>query len=172
MRKLLSCVCLLGLLIFGMPSLLCADEALDAARREYAVHIFDINAHMQLAKQLHGHGQRLTAFFVLETAAERFDEAEFKRAFRSVFLHDNFDNSPKAEAELRARLGDSPDDLATLTKLADVYISRNDWAKAVPLLQQASKLRPENFSNVAALAKVYERQGENKKAKTLVSAWT
>jgi tetratricopeptide (TPR) repeat protein len=172
-RKLLRFVCFPWLLAFCVPELLCADDTLEAARREYAAHFYDVTAHVRLAKQLHDHGQRLSAFFVLEAARrEHFEEAEFTRAFRSVFLNDNFDNSPEAEAHLRAQLQDSPNNFEKLTKLADIYISRDDWTKAVPLLQQASKLQPDDFSTVAALAQVYQGMDQDEKAQTIVSRWT
>jgi tetratricopeptide (TPR) repeat protein len=172
-KELLRCFCFLLLLAAYVPSLSCADETLDAARREYAVHFFDVNAHVRLAKQLHDRGQRLAAFFVLETARrEHFEQAEFTRAFRSLFLDDNFDNSRKAEDSLRTQLRLSPNDFEMSTKLADVYISRSDWAKAVPLLQLASKLRPEDFSTVAALANVYRGMNQDEKAETAISLWT
>ncbi|HEV3037444.1 MAG TPA: tetratricopeptide repeat protein [Candidatus Angelobacter sp.] len=172
-RKLLRLFCFLWLLAFYVPELLCAGDALEAARREYALHFFDAEAHVRLAKELNDHGQRLAAFFVLEAARrEHFEQAEFTRAFRRVFLNDNFDNSPEAEAHLRAQLQNSPYDFEKLTKLADIYISRDDWTKAVPLLQRASKLQPDDFSTVAALAQVYQGMDQDEKAQTIVSRWT
>jgi Tfp pilus assembly protein PilF len=96
----------------------------------------------------------------------------------SKYFCDNFDNSPKAEAELRAQLQVSSNNFVssnkfeTLTKLADVYISRDDWTKAVPLLEEAIKLQPDDFSTVAALAEVYKGMDQEKKAQTIVSQGT
>ena len=170
-RRWLFPVCLILLVLRVAPSAF-ADETLDESRRNYALHFFDAAAHVRFAKELHDHGRRLTAVFVLEAAAQRFEETEFLSALRTTFSHDKFDNSPKAEAGLRARLRVSPHNFGVLTRLADVYISRNEWTKAIPLLQRASKLRPDDFSPVAATAKAYELMGEDKKGQTVVSHWT
>lgn len=170
--KLLCWACLVVLPVLRIPSLSYAKETLDEARRNYAVHFFDANAHMRLAKQLHDQGQRLAAVFVLEAAPQHFEEAEFFQAFHKAFPNRVIDNSPESEAKLRAQLRVSPNDFETLTKLADVYISRNDLEKAIPLLQRASKLRPEDFSTIAALAEAYECLNEDEKGQAVVSQWT
>jgi len=155
-----------------VPTLWGVDDALDAARKEYALHFFSAEAHVNLAKQQYDHGDRLQAFSTLEAARRHhFEQEEFNRAFRRIFRGDTFDNSPQAVAALRAKIKASPSDSESLSKLADIYISREDFAKATPLLESVSKLRPEDFSPVAALAEIYERSGKSEQSKSLISSW-
>jgi tetratricopeptide (TPR) repeat protein len=175
-RKLLCCICLVALPVFRAPSLLHAEETLDEARRNYAVHFFDANAHIRLAKQLHDHGQRLAAVFVLEAATEHVPEDiedvdSFSSTLHRVFPRDRISSSPKSVAKLRSQLRVSPNDFETLTRLADVYISRYEGAKAIPLLQKASKLRPDDYSAVAAMAKAYVDINEKEKGEAVISRW-
>ena len=150
-----------------------ADNALEAAQREYAMHFFSVDAHVNLAKQQYDHGDRLQAFYTLETARRsHFEQEVFTRAFHRIFLNDIFDNSPQAEAALKKKITASPSDFDTLTQLADIYISREDYSKAIPLLQKASELHPDDFSTVAALGQVYERMGQAQKSTSVVAAWT
>jgi len=63
------------------------------------------------AKALFDQGQRLQAFFVLETARrQHFSQAEFDAAFRKIFRADVFDNRADSESALRAALAKDPDD--------------------------------------------------------------
>lgn len=174
MRSSLRCfVVILVLAACYVPFSWGADDALEAARREYAVHFFSVDAHVNLAKQQYEHGDKLQAFYTLEEARRaHFEQNEFTKSFRRIFLNDLFDNSPQAEADLRARLKDSPNDPETLKKLADVYISREEWNKAIPLLETKRKLHPEDFSAVAALAEVYQRMNKDEESKSLAAAWT
>ena len=152
--------------------MLALDDGLEAARKEYALHFFSVDAHVNLAKQQYDSGNRLQAFYTLEAArGDRFEPKEFTQAFRRIFQNDDFDNSAKAEEVLRAQLKASPDDFDVLLKLADVYISREDWTQAIPLLQSASKARPQKFSPVAALGQVYERMGKTTESQAVVTAW-
>lgn len=153
--------------------LLHADDALQAARKEYVLHFFSCDAHVRLAKQQYDEGERLQAFYTLETARrEHFGPTEFASAFRRIFLNDAFDNSPQAEAALKAKVDASPKDDKAVTKLADVYISRKEWTKAIPLLESAVKLRPEEFAPSAALAQVYKEMKQDAKAHSTITAWT
>ena len=160
------------LIVSCAPRVLAFDDGLEAARKEYALHFFSVDAHVGLAKQQYDSGYRLQAFYTLETARrEHFEQKEFTQAFRRIFQNDDFDNSAKAEGSLRARLKTSPEDFAVLVKLADVYISREDWTQAIPLLQSASKAHPQEFSPVAALAQVYARMEKNAESQAVVTDW-
>src|SRR5215472_1285429 len=166
-------VFLLATAVFCVPASWAGDDALEAARREYALHFFSVDAHVALAKQQFDHGDKLQAFYTLETARrEHFEQQDFTRSFRRIFLGDTFDNSPKAEAALQAKVNASPTDFDSLTKLADIYISREDWTRAIPLLERASKLRPDDFSPVAALGEVYTHMERYKEWKSVIAAWT
>jgi tetratricopeptide (TPR) repeat protein len=160
------------LIASGAPGVLAPGDGLEAARREYALHFFSVGAHVNLAKQQYDGGNRLQAFYTLEAARrERFKPKEFTRTFRRIFRNDDFDNSAKTEEALRAQLKTSPEDFDVLQKLADVYISREDWTQAVPLLQSASKVRPQEFAPVAALGQVYERMRKTTESQAVVTAW-
>src|SRR5215831_8014091 len=103
--RLLCSVLILAFSTFCAPPCGAADDALVAARREYALHFFSVDAHVNLARQQYDHGDRLQAFYTLETARrEHFEQPDFTRSFRRIFLGDQFDNSPKAEAALREQL--------------------------------------------------------------------
>ena len=173
MRKLCLVAALLVLGSLGALSEDAPDPQLAAARRDYAVHFFSAESHLRFAKLLRERGYVMEAFFTCETARrEHFTAAEFEAAFRRVFRNDNFDNSPAAEAALQATLARTPDDFATLKKLADVYISRSDWQHAAPLLQRAIRIHPDDFSPVGALAQVYRQQGQPGKGESLLWMWT
>ena len=148
------------------------DGLLDAARRDYAFHFFSVEAHVRFAKALYDQGQRLQAFFVLETARrQHFSQAEFDEAFRKVFHSQTFDNSTERESALRAALAKNPDDFDSLTRLADLHISRAEFDKATPLLERASRIRPAEYSPVEALIAIYERTGREPKAKSTRWLW-
>jgi len=162
----------LAIALLCAPSSRGADDALEAAQRNYVLQFFSLDAHVNLAKQQCDRGNRLQAFYTLETARrEHFEQAEFTKAFRRIFLGDKFDNSPQAEAALRAQVQASPSDCDALNKLADIYISRQEWTSAIPLLQRASKVNPQDFLPVAALAQVYERMNQKDKAKSTALLW-
>src|SRR5215472_12772864 len=166
-------VVLLTIITLLAPSLWADDAALEAAKREYALHFFSVDAHVNLAKQQYEHGNRLQAFYTLETARRyHFPQEEFTKSFRRIFLGDTFDNSPKSEAALRAKVKALPNDFEALTRLADIYISREEWDSAIPLLESARKLRPDDFSPAGAMAEVYQRMGKQQESKELISSWT
>jgi tetratricopeptide (TPR) repeat protein len=148
------------------------EVQLEAARTEYALHYFSVEAHVRLAKALYDQGERLQAFFILETARrDHFPQDEFDRAFRRIFRGEEFDNSPEAEAALRNRLAKSPNDYDAVIKLADIYISRGDFKKAEPLLEQASRIRPDDYQPVEALTEIYRRTDRESQAKSTEWLW-
>ena len=156
-------------------SLLASDGdkgPLDEARRDYALHFLSAEAHVGFAKALYDKGERLQAFFVLETARrQHFSQAEFDQAYRKIFRSESFDNGTERESALRAALAKNPDEYDGLTKLADIYISRGEFEKATPLLERASRIRPEEYSPVEALTAIYERTGREAKAKSARWLW-
>jgi tetratricopeptide (TPR) repeat protein len=166
-------------IVFLLPSISCfspsrpfADDALDAPRKEYALHFFSVDAHVNLAKQQYDLGNRLQAFYTLETARrEHFGQKEFTTSFRRLFLNDTFDSSPQSESALQAQLMASRDDEKAVKMLADVYVSRKEWAKAIPLLETAIKSHPEEFTQIAALARVYTEMGQQAKAESTIDSW-
>ncbi len=148
------------------------DGPLDAARQNYASNFFSPEAHVNFAKALYDKGQRLQAFYVLETARrQHFPQAEFDAAFRGIFRGDAFDNNADRESALSAALAKSPDDYDALIKLADVHISRREFEKATLLLERACRVRPDEYSSVETLTAIYERTGREAKAKSTRWLW-
>src|SRR6267378_7707013 len=174
-RPRICTVVLLALFVISAASLFgfsAAEGSLDAARHDYALNFFSVQAHVRLAKALYDNGQRLQAFYILETARrEHFPQEEFDRAFRQIFRGEDFDNSSGSEAALRARLVNAPDDYDLLDRLADVYISRGEFEKATPLLEHASRMRPNEYTPVEALTEIYQRTGRDGKAKSTKWLW-
>jgi Flp pilus assembly protein TadD len=167
-------VVLLTLFVISPTSFLASpgNAALDAARTDYALHFFSIEAHVRMAKALYDQGERLQAFYILETARrEHFSQEEFDRAFRQIFRREKFDNSSAAEDVLQHRLAQSPNDFRALIRLADIYISRSDFGKAEPLLEQAGRIRPNEYSPVEALTEIYRRTNRESQARSTEWLW-
>ncbi|PYU71278.1 MAG: hypothetical protein DMG52_22760 [Acidobacteria bacterium] len=116
-------------------------------------------------------GCKLSIFWRLPGAREHFPQEEFDRAFRQIFRGEDFDNSSGSESALRARLVEALDDYDLLSKSADVYISRGKFEKATPLLEHASRIRPNEYTPVEALTEIYRRTGRDGKAKSTKWLW-
>jgi tetratricopeptide (TPR) repeat protein len=149
------------------------DSALERLREDYAMRYLEPEPHMALAKYFRDHGDRLEAFWVLESARrERFEEEEFNAAFKRYFLGEKpFDNSREAESKLLADLARDPKSQDALHGLADISISREEYAKAKQYLAKLITLRPDRFEDVQALAEVYGRDGDYESSKTLLNEW-
>src|SRR5579864_4630648 len=81
-------IVLFALFVLPPVSLLASSDKgpLETARTDYALHFFSAEAHARLAKALFDKGERLQAFYILETARRvHFSQAEFDRAFRRIF---------------------------------------------------------------------------------------
>lgn len=180
-RRSLSLLALMPCLLAGVLS--CAarvqthapeqGKTLEQLRREYAVGFLDPAPHMALAKYFRDRGNRLQAFYILETARRgRFEQKEFNEAFRTHFLGvEPFDNSKEAEARLLAEVTRDPEAHDALVKLADIYISREDWAKAKEYLGKLVARNPEHFEDTEALAEVYRREGKDEEAERMLREW-
>lgn len=146
---------------------------LEQLRREYAQGFLDPAPHMRLARHFRDAGNRIQAFYILEAARRgRFPEAEFDAAFKEHFLAAApFDTSPAAEAALHSELERDPAAHGPLQKLADIYISRGDYAKARQHLVKLVALQPEHFEDTQALAEVYRREGNEAEAEKTLAAW-
>lgn len=150
-------------LLVGSVFAQAANRSLVDLREDLARHYVEPNAHMSLAKYFHDEGNRLQAFLLLEYARRGlFPPDQFSEAFGVTFLHqEKFDNSDNAEADLLEQIGKDSQSADLAVKLADIYISREDWPNAKRLLTKAIELSPEDFANVQALAEVERRQGES-----------
>jgi len=71
------------------------EATLSDLQRAYAMDHFDPEPHMALAKYYHDRGNRLLAYYILETARRtRFEEKGFNDAFALIFRGVKpFDNS-------------------------------------------------------------------------------
>lgn len=161
---------LLATLALALPTPAAADDLL-ALRNDQAVRFFEAEPHLKLARRLMADGNRLSAFYLMENARRRLIEeeifdAEFARVFRGV---EPFDNSVAAEQALRAEItGDAPEP-AKLLALADIHISRSEWAEAEKWLARAVEADPADPSPVAAWAEVRRRQGDEEGAQAIES---
>lgn len=131
-------------------------------RADYAMHFLEPAAHMALAKYFRDKGNRLQAFYILENARRgRFEENVFDKAFALAFKGSQpQDYSQAAEVVLLNKHAREPNSIDTIVKLADIYISRKDWAKAKDYISKAIRLQPEDFENTQALAEVFNREGK------------
>jgi Tfp pilus assembly protein PilF len=136
----------------------------------YAMNHFEPEAHMALAKFHHDRGNRLLAYYILETARRtRFEANVFDAAFDNRFRGVKpLDNSKNAEKKLLAKHQQEPKDAETLFGLSDIYVSREDWKTAKLFLNKLIAVKPEDYENYEALAEVYRREKENKKAEEIV----
>jgi len=131
-------------------------------------------AHMELAKYFRDKGNRLQAFYILETARRyRLEEDEFNKAFALAFRGlEPQDYSQAAEVVLLNEHARDPNSIEAIVKLGDIYISRQDWAKAKEYITKAIRLQPENFENTAALAEVFRREGKREERDRLLREYT
>src|SRR5687768_16359486 len=149
------------------------SQTLERLREDLAMRYMEPEPHMALAKYHRDAGNRLLAFYILETARRtRFEEAVFDAAFKRHFLGEKpFDNGPAAEAKLLADLKRDPDSYDTLHGLADIYISREDYAKGREYLLRAIARRPGDFEDTEALAEVLRREGDEAAAEKVLAEW-
>lgn len=156
-------------LFLALPLPAAADDDLLALRNDQALRFFEAEPHMKLAKRLLEDGERLTAFYLLEDARRRLiDEEVFNAEFARVFRGEApFDNSAEAEATLRAAIAVEVPDSQQVLALADIHISRSEWAEAEKWLARAVELDPSNPSPAAAWAEVRRRQGDEPGAEAI-----
>ena len=136
---------------------------------DYAMHFLEPAAHMALAKYYRDKGNRLQAFYILETARRgRFEEDEFNKAFAVAFQGAPADVSQAAEATLLSKHAREPNSIDTIVKLADIYISRKDWAKAKEYILKTIRLQPEDFAHTDGLSEVFIREGKHEESDRLL----
>jgi tetratricopeptide (TPR) repeat protein len=148
-------------------------NALERLREDYAMRYLEPEPHMALAKYFRDRGDRFEAFSILEAARRsRFEEDEFNAAFKQYFLGEKpFDNGKEAESKLLAELARAPESHDTIHALADIYISREEYAKAKEYLAKLTALNPDHFEDVKALAEVYRRENKEAEASKVLSEW-
>lgn len=165
MRKALAAAAA-GLLLGNAG--LAAEPSLDALHADFANNYFEVEPLLRLARYLKDHGDPIMAFYLCEEVRrdQRVGDKQFDALFRKwVFDKELFDNSAANEARLVQALKRTPDDAALMMKLADLYVSRNDWKNSRPLVERARKLEPANFHTVAVLGEIDRRElGKDEKA--------
>ncbi|HVF66915.1 MAG TPA: tetratricopeptide repeat protein [Pyrinomonadaceae bacterium] len=163
----------LALCCLAQTSAPAQDATLERLREDYAVRYLEPEPHMALAKYFRDRGDRLEAFYVIESARrERFEAEVFDAAFKRYFLGEKpFDNGKEAESKLLAELARDPNSFDALHGLADIYISREEYAKAEQYLAKVIALRPNDFENVDALAQVFRLEAKEAEAQTLLREW-
>jgi tetratricopeptide (TPR) repeat protein len=135
-------------------------------QQAYAMRFLEPEPHMALAKYYFDHGKPLEAFHILEAARRnRFEEKIFNLAFYRAF--DGFDNSKAAEDRLLDEYARNPNSVETIDRLADIYISRENWPRAKQFLLIAIQKKPDNYRFVAGLAEVLSREGKLEEADKL-----
>ena len=150
------------------------EPSISQLRAEYAMHFLEPAAHMALAKYFRDKGNRLQAFYILETARRgRFEEDEFNKAFALAFTGTQPpDYSQTAEEALLNKYAGDPNSIETVVKLADIYISRKDWGKAKNYILKAIQLQPDHFENTDALAQVFRREGKPEESDRLLREYS
>lgn len=169
----LACVLVASLNCLAQAQTAAQPGELERLREDYAMRYLEPEPHMALAKYFRDHGDRLQAFYILETARRgRFDEDEFNAAFKRYFLGEEpFDNSRDAESKLLAELARDPKSQDALHGLADIYISREEYAKGREYLVKLIPLRPDRFEDTDALSEVYRREGNEAEAEKTLREW-
>lgn len=138
------------------------EPSISQVREEYVMRFLEPAPHMALAKYFRDKGNPLQAFYILETARRgRFEEDEFNKAFASAFGGSQPpDSSQATEVTLLREHAREPNSIQPIVKLADIYISRENWKKAEEYILKAIQLQPEDFENIEALAEVFHREGK------------
>lgn len=158
---LLTTFCLTVIALgFAAASVTAQNAELSRLQRDWAMRFFEPDAHMELAKYYRAKGDLINAFYVLENARRnRFEAEVFDAAFLKHFGgFAPLDNSHAEEQKYLALRRKSPGDIQVLTHLADIFVSRNDFAKAEPLFMEVLAKDPRNSTAVGALAEIYSRQ--------------
>ena len=159
-------VLLIGLLILSSTGTPAQDGQLQQLRADFAMRFLEPAPHMALAKYYLDHGNRLQAFEILEAARRsRFEESVFNQAFQLTFRR--FDYSSTAEAMLLRELAGHPQSGEVIFKLADLYIARDDLAKAKQYLSAGIKISPDDFKFINGLAEVFRVEGNAQEADRL-----
>ena len=146
------------------------NPSLAQLRRDQALRYLEPATHMALAKYYRDRGDKLMAFCILEEARRsRFSQEDFNQAFQLAFGPTPFDNSKTAEEALLNQYSKTPDSIDLVRKLADLYISREDYLKAKQFLDVLIKQKPPKFSDVAAMAETLRRMQRKDEGESLLA---
>lgn len=164
---LLMMFCVFGSIAAQSPA---TEPELVRLRHQWAMRFLEPGPHMELAKYFCAKGNLIQAFYILENARRgRFEQKVFDDAF---LLHFGgfrpLDNSKAEEEKYLSLRKSSPNNVVVIKRLADIYISRDDFTRAAPLLKLALERNPEDFSSVTAIAEIFRRQKTPDKAKQIL----
>ncbi len=136
-------------------------------QNDFAMHYLEPEPHMALTKYYLGRSDQREAFFTLEGARRGIlEEAVFDHAFQVAF--EGFDNSKDAEERLRSEQTRNPNSSDIQFQLADIYISRSEFAKAQEILQRALREHPEDFRFTSGLAEILRAQGRTQEGDLMI----
>ena len=148
-------------------SLLQSPTDLAKLQNDFAMRYFEPEPHMALTKYYLEHGDRLEAFFTLETARRGIlEEAVFDHSFQVAF--EGFDNGKDAEARLMSELERDPHSADLQFRLADVYISRSEYPKAKKILGQGLVEHADDFRFTSGLAEIMRIEGKTQDAERMI----
>lgn len=144
---------------------------IEQLRTQFEVRFMEAEPHMAFARYFKEHQQPLMAFRILEAARRhRFDPDTFNLAFEHFFLgKEPFDPSPENEKQLLDQLGNDPHNKDLLFRLADIYISREDWPKAEEYLTKRIENDPNAVLEIEGLVEVYHQQEHPEKADQFIA---
>lgn len=146
---------------------LCQSSELTRLQQDYAIRYFEPEPHMALVKYFLKHDDRREAFITLEAARRSIlEEKVFNHAFQVAF--EGFDNSKSAEDKLLSELAANPHSADIQFQLADIYISREDYTSAKPILAKGIAEHPEDFRFVYGLAEILRTEGKTRDGDRLV----
>lgn len=146
------------------------EKSLAELRHEYAMRFMEPAPHMALARHFRDAGNRLQAFYTLESARRgRFEREEFDEAF-STFFRDGgpHDHTPAAEAKLLEEHARRPDAIEPVEELIDIYAARKDWPKAKAFISKAIALRPDDFQYTYLLSRAFGEEDKEQEAERVV----
>jgi len=81
-------------------------------------------------------------------------------------------NDVTAESHFRKVLSLDTQNVKALEKLSEIYLSRNDEAKAAPLVDKLLAMNAESYNPCLKLINAYEKKGDTEKAKEMASKLT
>ena len=136
-------------------------------QNDFAMRYFEPEPHMALTRYYLEHGDRREAFFTLETARRgTLEESVFDHSFQVAF--EGFDNSRDAEARLLSELERDSHSADLQFRLADIYISRNDYPKAKKILSQGIAQHADEFRFTFGLAEILRIEGKTQDADRMI----
>src|SRR5262245_47473334 len=127
-----SLACVASLIFCQEPIATAPSPELAELRKAVVQRYLEPAAHLELARYYRDPGQRLLAFYICEGVRRtKVAPVVFDATFGRVFLgKEPFDDGEEAERRLLERVAEAPADIDAQLRLADVYISREQYEPA------------------------------------------